>query len=484
MATNDAPREWMMEEEIDLRQYVEVLLRYKFWIVGLAVLAAGVAFILGSRGPDVYQAEASLAMMSVRSEVVLEPNYRTLSENELQPRTDVRTRRETLATLAKSSVVAAAVLEQMGEQLNGVAASVEVLQAKVSVGNKGDLILVRASAQEAGLAADLANVWAEQAVAYINGIYGQPSQQLKELQVQFEEAQSKYQVAQSALETFLAQNQASALKREVVRRQDLIAAYQQALTDNEAALYEKDLESDLQLLTDYYAELAGIERVLVDARALEMELRRGGDTPGAAWAQTLAFIGVQSRAFGVSQQLQVVLEGEAPAVELGDVAQLIEVLEEKAAEVNLAIATKGQGLVSVEAITSSVASQSPLYEHIDELTQEMTLLQSQLEAEQARERELSQARDLAWETYQTVARKLAEAEVAEQAPGSEVRLAAPALMPTRAVGRGRLQSTLVAGVVGGMVGVFGAFVVDWWRQSALDVSPEVAEDTSEHEGRG
>ena len=48
------------------------------------------------------------------------------------------------------------------------------------------------------------------------------------------------------------------------------------------------------------------------------------------------------------------------------------------------------------------------------LQQEILRLQEQLEREQARKRELTSARDLAWETYDALARKEAEVGVASQ----------------------------------------------------------------------
>jgi uncharacterized protein involved in exopolysaccharide biosynthesis len=71
-----------MEEEIDLRQYVELLLKYKFWIIGLALLAAVIAFVMASRKPLNYQAEASLALLRVRSELAFEPKFVTTSDEE------------------------------------------------------------------------------------------------------------------------------------------------------------------------------------------------------------------------------------------------------------------------------------------------------------------------------------------------------------------------------------------------------------------
>lgn len=463
-----------MEEEIDLRQYVEVLLKYKFWIAGLAVLAAAVAFAMGSRRPLVYEAEASLAILRDRAEVVLEPKYKTLSEDDLSPRVDLRSLRETLSALVKSSSVAAAVLEQMGDQLNG---DVQGLQGKVTVGNNGNLITIRVRDRKPELAAEIANVWAQQAEVYINSIYGQPSQPVQELQAQFQEVQVKYMAAQGDLEAFVAQDQTHELEREIKHRQDLIASYQESLTDNEAAIYSEALASDRMILSDYYAELAVIEQVLVDARSLQDELQRSGSAPATEWAEALVFVGLQNRAFGEGeQQLQVILDGEAPATAPQDLERLIGVLAKKAADMRAAIAQQEQQLFDVTVEPVVVASENPVKQRIQALTEEMAALQSQLEAESARSRELTQARDLAWETFETVARKLAEAEVAVQIPGSEVRLATRALQPKQPLGRGRLMNTVVAGMLGLMVGVFGAFALEWWRQGpSIDEEIEASE---------
>jgi capsular polysaccharide biosynthesis protein len=449
-----------MEEEIDLRQYIEVLFKYKFWIAGLAVLAALVAFAMGSRRAVVYQAEASLAILRDRAEVILEPNYRTLSEDELSPRTDIGTLRATFATLAGSPSVAVAVLEQMGERLT---VSAKELQEQVSASVNGNLIVILASDRDPQLAADIANTWAQQAGIYINSIYGQPTQPM-ELHLQFQDTQGRHQTALGELEAFLAQNQIPDLEREIQYRQDLIDSFQESLTDNEAAIYDEALAHNLKLLSDYYAELASIEQVLVDARSLYESLDSAG-APATKWAEALAFIGIQNRAFGVpGQPLQVALDGAAPATSHQDLERLIEMLENKSANVRAAVVQQEQRLFDVEAAPADVATGNPLEQRIQSLTGEMLALQSQLEVENARYLELTRARDLAWETFKTVARKLAEAEVTEQVSGSEVRLADQALWPGLPVARGRVMNTALAGVLGLMVGVCGAFVIEWWRQ--------------------
>ena len=43
-----------MEEEIDLRKYIEVLIHHWYWIVGLGVAAAAIAFAVSSFLPPIY----------------------------------------------------------------------------------------------------------------------------------------------------------------------------------------------------------------------------------------------------------------------------------------------------------------------------------------------------------------------------------------------------------------------------------------------
>jgi uncharacterized protein involved in exopolysaccharide biosynthesis len=101
---------------------------------------------------------------------------------------------------------------------------------------------------------------------------------------------------------------------------------------------------------------------------------------------------------------------------------------------------------------------------MEALTEEIATIQAQQEEEMARERELTAARDLAWETHQTVARKVAETGVAEELSGSEVRMATQALPPDRPVSPSRPKNTAIAGGLGLLVGLVGALVVAFSRQ--------------------
>ena len=100
---------------------------------------------------------------------------------------------------------------------------------------------------------------------------------------------------------------------------------------------------------------------------------------------------------------------------------------------------------------------------IDEMTlqQEILQLQEQLERERARKQELTSTRDLAWETYDTLARKEAEIGVASQVTDTEVRVAVTAIEPKEPVAPKKKLNIAIAGMLGLMVGVFGAFFIEF-----------------------
>jgi len=125
--------------------------------------------------------------------------------------------------------------------------------------------------------------------------------------------------------------------------------------------------------------------------------------------------------------------------QLGDLDTLISVLEARREEV-----------------------QSPISE--GSIQQEVLQLQEQLEQEEARRRELTQARDLAWDTYQTLARKAAEVEISAQVTDTEVRFAVPAVEPRSPIAPKKKLNIALAGVLGLMVGVFGAFMMEYFER--------------------
>ena len=107
---------------------------------------------------------------------------------------------------------------------------------------------------------------------------------------------------------------------------------------------------------------------------------------------------------------------------------------------------------------------------LTELEPQILALQQKVQEMDSRANRLIQDQDVARGTYLTLARKVAEARIAVQDTSGEVQLASRAAVPQTPVSPRRLLNTAVAGALGLMVGVFGAFAMEWWREEKASAS--------------
>jgi len=322
--------------------------------------------------------------------------------------------------------------------------------------------LVRVTAPDPQLAAELANVWAEETEHHINASYielaAKPSEELKS---QLQEAKARYETAQEALETFLADNHIGELEREIERRKALIAAYQQAQTDSEVQVYSRQLSTRRQLLADRYAEMVTVEGLLRKARSLQEQLERGTASEAGRWGEALSLILLEARALGGTSNLQLMVGEKAPEVKAEDVATLIAVLEARRDKLQEEIKHLSSEVLKAQAYDIERPKDDPLSSQIELYTRELLNLEAQLEAERARKNELTQARDVAWKQYWALVQMTSTVEK----PRIQMYLAATAIPPTAPVSPRKMLNTATAGILGFLLGVLGAFFRDYWIAS-------------------
>jgi succinoglycan biosynthesis transport protein ExoP len=411
-----------MEEEIDLREYINVIVRRWKWILGITLVAVAAAAIVSFfLFAPVYEAKAGVVIVKSRSEIAFEPKYRTLTEEELGSlATDINARRKALEALVKSSSMAAEVIDKLGSTLDPEEREVEALLEMLETEANGDLISIKVKGEDPRKITAIANAWGEVYEEYVNGLYGGRPQSSEDIQAQVAEAESSYKEAEEALARFMGDNQIDTLTREIGAKQNTLA--------------------------DYYSTKRQLDRLIADARALRDQSRQETSSSPTGTGNDLSLMLLQASAFTLlspelSVQLQLAFD-EMAALKTSAEEQvqvldaLLSILEVRREEVQLLIS---EGT----------------------LQQEILQLQEQLEREQARKQELTSARDLAWETYDTLARKEAEVGVASQVTDTEVRFAVPAVEPKKPVGPKRKLNIAIAGVLGLMVGVFGAFFIEF-----------------------
>ncbi|MBN1890313.1 MAG: hypothetical protein JW850_20130 [Thermoflexales bacterium] len=117
-------------------------------------------------------------------------------------------------------------------------------------------------------------------------------------------------------------------------------------------------------------------------------------------------------------------------------------------------------LVSAESLPAYAAATESLGEASGTLHQEIRQMEAEMEQQKATRKRLTQERDLAWDTYTTLARKRSEVSIATSVTGSEVRFAAPAVTPTTRLAS-RAMGVATAALLGALLGVLLVFGIDY-----------------------
>ena len=235
-----APAEsWEADDEIDLRKYIDILLkRWReifFFTVLIIVLAAAAVFALRAMEIPVYEASANVAIVRTQTDVNFDDRFTTSSDSNRAQ--DVTSRRAALVGLANSGTIAEAVIAELGDQLDEEqrepATLLRRIDASLSTQNgrtgQSDLIEIMAKAESPAAAAAIANSWAKHYVQEVNRIYGQvPDEMMASVDQELSQAQTKYGEAQTNLENFLASTPLNTLRRQVTETQESIRILQTA----------------------------------------------------------------------------------------------------------------------------------------------------------------------------------------------------------------------------------------------------------------
>jgi succinoglycan biosynthesis transport protein ExoP len=403
-----------MEEEIDLRAYVEVLIRHWKWIAGLALAAAVTAFVVSTSLPPTYEASAVVIITQPRYQMQFDPRFKTVDQ--------WTPAYKAFPTLATSDEVLQNVLHAHTPSPEaGIEAwKLGALSGMVEATSEGDpsLVVLSVRSRSPEDAAAIANLWANALIERGNQIYSEREDDVAFFEAQVAQAGRALDEADAALIEFEARSQES--------------------------IVSAQLESLRQTQDDYLADQRAIAYIVQDIQGLRGQLaQRPGDRP-ASFADDLTALFLQVKAFNAEAstpiQLQVSsaesLSDKSLAEQIAFLDDLVATLEAKSSEIDGRLA---------------------------ELEPQILALQQRLQEIKAEGDRLTNARDLATETYLTLARKLEEARISAREENGVLQLGSYAAVPERPVGPRRLLNTAVAGTLGLMLGVFGAFAVGWWR---------------------
>lgn len=280
----------------------------------------------------------------------------------------------------------------------------------------------------------------------------------------------------------------------------LLRDYLSAASDTRSTVFKQQVNARIQKLQDLYTLALKLERLLANAQSLRARVT---DSPSATQAgNSLAMTLLESSAFTTWADLPVSLQisltelgtNSSPAEQLAALDALIKEIQGQQAEIRTRIDEASKALLSdsgyeyldvptaakssplgdaiqqrvqallnltgLENISSYSSSDTAVVAAVDLLQKDINGLGAQIEVENAKRKDLTRARDLAWDTYTNLASKVAESQVAESTKGTVVRLAAAAVVPDLPRSNNRLIFTLAGVILGLLIGTGLAFFMD------------------------
>jgi uncharacterized protein involved in exopolysaccharide biosynthesis len=435
-----------MEQEINLREYVAVLLCWKWWIAGLAVIAAILALVVSFFLPPTFEAAALVAVTQPRYTMRFDPRFET--SNNVQPVY------KAYPELAASD----ALLKDLFTQLSPLPEGVETqhdLRGIVTAETGGDPSTVHLIARfgDPQETARIVNLWAELFVDRANEVYGAQNQgQVQFFEEQLTQTRESLEAAEQALVTFQARNQQAILEAKL-----LSAQRDQAV---------------------YLAEQRALDRLVQSVKELRTQLATRASEAEVTLGDELAVLRLRLKAFDLADAN----EGLA-AVPPKSTSPSVLVVTGRSQEFGaIQLQVKENATLSGRTVTDLIALLDALEQSLERQAQEnesqLAAIEPQILALQKEEQEVSneadrltRARSLARETYVTLARKVDETRIAVQDTSGAVKLASGAVVPEDAVSPRKSLNTVVAGALGLMLGVFGAFAIEWWRGERPALTP-------------
>jgi len=414
-----------MEDEVDIRAQIMVVLRAWKVILGLAVLAALAAGVYAWTRPNTYEAEALVSVT---------PGRISLNLSGVQQSGGVTA--QAYVELAESTTVVQAVFDAAGpdllDRINTVSRLRRLLEAEASA--DAPLLRLQVRNTDAARAAALANLWAETFAARAGLLYSQDQANLAVYSEAEAEALAALDVADTALADFQAGNPVNILQAQ-------LDSQQASLTDYLNRAHEAELLSqDLQDL------LARLESLPAGA-------------PGAL-ADDLALLALTSRVYGGQlgadpgeTNLQLSVSGDQPLTN-STVANQRGLAEDL--------------LASLDARRQSLAAQATA------VVPAILALQGQVAAAQAQADQLTRQRSLTAQTYSARAIQVQEATVAVRQAANVAQVAGVAAAPNQATGPARLTYVGLSAALGAVLGVALALAREFVRAGAEADSPAAA----------
>jgi capsular polysaccharide biosynthesis protein len=423
-----------MEQEIDLRPYINAVLRRWKIIVGITCLTTIAAIIYTLLQPRLPSVSANALIIPTSSRVTLDQRFVT---GEAPAQTNINLQRQALLALANSNAVEEEVRKALPREMLPDMDEAGAILSMVNVRNDGDLIAFTVSAETEEQALAIAEQWGKTYADLVRTLYGRDTELNDDLVTQLETQNQRFADAQGRLDQFL---QTSPLVQ-IDQRMRLLENLLTEAREGDQALYES-----------YLNRARDLELIINDARTLQEQIVAG--QTNVDLGTSVAALVLRGRAAGGSLPIQLniddgtVLNQDSSQLQ-SDIDRLIAVLAER----KVAVLAEAEQLVSSTLSDGSSVAMSPALRTSYE--QELTNLRAQNEIQQSRRLLLEQDRNIALEGVQLLQRKIDEQRIAEASPQFTVRYISATINPPTS----RLVSLVTRAFLGFIAGVMLSLIV-------------------------
>jgi len=431
-----------MEDEMDLRVYINVLMRHWRLIAAVTLLAGVVALGVSFVSPAKYQATAMV--------LVTRPLYQFQFSPAINSNTQQSLTGKAALDLATSDALLQQLLLQVGDRLSADERNLFALREMLKAKTGGDPSIVNLSVtnRDAQRVAEIANTWANLYVRQVNDLYGKSADQLKFFEGQLAQAKNDLDAADQALVEFQKRNDLAILQAQLSAKQSALGNY---LGMNESLVL---LQQNVKNLQDQLA-------------------RRPADSPSSL-GDDLAQLMIQVSALS-AQSSSLPIQLQMPSTG------------------SLSDRTVGQQAAYLADLAKTIESrQAEAKKQAEALPIEIRALQGQIQETSTEAARLTRQRDLAQTVYTTLAQKVKETQISAQDASGSVRLAGSAVVPERPMSKKLLTNTAI-GLMLGLMAIIGVvFVREYFREPAKmssglqpepDAAPDAAEESLDRRGQ-
>jgi len=401
-------------DEIDLREYLQVILNHWPWIVVATIVGAAIAgalsfFVIS----PTYEATALVAITPPKYLMQFSPEFQALAQERLQ--TEIY---GTYPELVKSDELLQQVTDSLAEGLGTTSLSLESLRNKTSVrASKGvGLIYLSVKDSDPEKTASMANILAELYVRMLNRLYGGQEDDYDFFASQLQLALDDLEAAQQALAEFKARDP--------------------------SALLSSELKAQINALDDLLAAKNSIQTQEQTIESWRQQLSSESNGRTASRADELTAFLMQLEAFGVMKEsvqpqfqvsLEQIAEGWSVAEQIAYLNNLKEFLRSRAGEVDIRVA---------------------------EIQPEILQLQQDLQAARNEEERLSQEVTIASSVHESLALKAEEARITSESQVGIAQLASKAAVPKNPVAPRKLLNVAMGAALGLIAGLALAVLLE------------------------